>query len=130
MQQLLDDLEQAARAMPFEMEVTADALDTDRLPCVIAERLAADPEASNPLQLAGQADATVFLAFASDILWSDIEAVTGAFVDAYKSQAPATAIRRVQMGRGASDIRLVELRVETGYAINLDTLPDDFRFSY
>lgn len=130
MNQLLANLESAAVALPFEMGVSTDPLDEDDLPTVIVERQDVGSITTAPDQIQGGAESTVFLAFEKSIRWDDIELVTGALIKEYKIRAPASDVTRIQYGRGASDVRLVELRIDTGYFIALETLPTDFRFRY
>ena len=130
MNSILQDIEAAAQQLPFSIEVTTNILDEDRLPMVVVERQDVQDTTTSPINIQGDSDATVFLAFQQDILWEDIEQVTGAFVKGFKDAAPASDVNRIQYGRGASGIRLVELRISTGYALSLDALPSDFRFQY
>lgn len=130
MQKLLDDLQAAADTLPVDLEVQDDPLDEDDAPCVIVERQRLGVDVDTPIQLGGTADADVYLAFPHDTRWDDIELVTGAFVKAYKEQAPATDITTIEMGRGASSIRLVKLEIDTGAALELEALPSDFRYRY
>ena len=130
MQKLINDLKTAAASMPdaVGLEVTDSGLDTDDAPLVVVERQRIGVESNNPLQLGGSASTDVYLAFPSNRRWEDIELVAGAFVKAYKEVAPATDIDSIELGRGAGDLRLVHLKVETGTALDLDELPSDFRY--
>jgi len=130
MQQLLDDLEATVDTLPVDMHVTADALDESNLPSVIAERQAVQNVDTSPISIAGNSEATIYLAFQNDIHWDDIQQVAAAFLQAYKTQAPASDLQRIEQGRGASGIKLVELRIRTGFGLDLDELPTDFRFKY
>jgi len=130
MNQLLNDIQNAVDTMPIDFHVTANALNERNLPSVIAERQSVQNVDTSPISIAGNSQATIYLAFQDDILWKDIEKVTAAFLQAYKQQAPASDLQRLEQGRGASGIKLVELRILTGFGLDLNELPTDFRFKY
>jgi len=130
MDSLLKDLESAADSLLVDLPVQDDPLDEDDAPCVVVERETVNPDNNNPLQLSGQSNTEVFLAYPSGFHWEDIEQVAGAFINALKEQAPATNITSIELGRGASGLRLVKLQIQTGTGLDLTPLPTDFSYTY
>jgi len=131
MKNLLQTFRQAEETLPVDLEVSTDPIDESKLPMLVIERErgTAQTDTTN-LSVPLNTEAEVFFGFTKDTLWSDIEAVVGAALKAYIGLKPATNVDRVEMGRGASGIRLVKCTITTGSEVVLQDLPDDFSYSY
>ena len=130
MTQLLQTIRRAEQALPIDLEVTTDILDEHNLPMVVIERERGTAQDQSALSVRLNTEADVYIAFQEDVLWADIEAVTGALMNAYLELKPATDITDVVYGRGASGTRLAKCTVSTGAELVLQDLDDDFSYSY
>lgn len=131
MNNLLETFRQAEETLPVDLEVSTDPIDESKLPMLVIERERGTAQTDTTgLSVPLNTEADVFFGFTKDTLWSDIEAVVGAALNAYINLKPATNVNRVEMGRGASGIRLVKCTINTGSEVVLQDLPDDFSYSY
>jgi len=123
-----DKVQAAVDSLPIYIEVTTDALDQDRLPMLAIERASAADLTRTGLSVeASGTGVDLWLAHQQDVHWDDIEQVAGALIKALPS---SLTVERIEQGRGASGFKLMRIRIQTGTRLDLEDLPDDFRYRY
>jgi len=123
-----EQVQAAVDTLPIHIEVTTERLDQDKLPTIAIERLSAADLTHTGLSIeAAGSSVDLWLAHQDDVHWDDIEQVAGALVDALP---PSLTVQRIEQGRGASGIRLIQLTAEVGTSLETTELPDDFRYRY
>ena len=130
MTKLLDTLDQVARGLPVEVFVGSDLLRDDKLPKIVVSRERGSALDQSKLSVRMNTEADVFIGFAGDIKWEDIELVTGAIMDGLLKLRPATDILSVEYGSGAAGKRLAKCTISSGDELILDPLDSEFTFSY